>query len=200
MTIWPNTLLQPLDHIFGTALAAWLLPDVWERLQFNLCRFLMDRTSSCKLEVETLMCFFAYLVGSKKVLGHFWYLGSSWQADQLSMLGLKGFNQLVSISCRSGWPKSVSRWPIMFLSCLRYLLQYSDVRPYHSFTSQAETFSVSWCLGVFVDSLLDGLDSGQQVYTPEGVLAPNPDRKAMHFRVFDSQSRHRGFVAYSSTV
>jgi len=130
MTIWPNTLLQPLDHIFGTALAAWLLPDVWERLQFNLCRFLMDRTSSCKLEVETLMCFFAYLVGSKKVLGHFWYLGSSWQADQLSMLGLKGFNQLVSISCRSGWPKSVSRWPIMFLSCFRYLLQYSDARPH----------------------------------------------------------------------
>jgi len=79
----------------------------------------------------------------------------------------------------------------MFLSCLRYLLQYSDVRPHHSFTSQAETFSVSWCLGVFVDGLLDGLDSGQQ---PEGVLVPNPNIKAMHFRVFDGQSRHRGIV------
>jgi len=34
---------QPLDHIFGTALAAWLLPDVRERLQFHLCCLLMER-------------------------------------------------------------------------------------------------------------------------------------------------------------
>ena len=37
----------------------------------------IDKTSSCKLKVESLMCFFAYLVGSKEVLGHFWYLSSS---------------------------------------------------------------------------------------------------------------------------
>jgi len=72
-----------------------------------------------------------------------------------------------------------------------------QIVPSHSSTSQAETFGASWCLGVFVDSLLDGVVNRNM---SKGVLAPNLDRKAtlyevgMHFRVFDEQSRHRSIV------
>ena len=63
-----------------------------------------------------------------------------------------------------------------------------QIVPCYSSTSQTETFGASWCLVVFVDSLLDCLVNRNM---PKGFLAPNLDRKAtlyevdMHFRVFD---------------